>query len=200
MFLRSRRIEPKLTNTEEPTSRRSNSVPRSFKLQSPRVILDRSFVSNYFRQQENVEDVLNISTISLHSDSSDDPNKSVQFVNEETATRKIKQIRKINQRYADIKLHGKKLELHVGALQMHIIQHQNDETTPIDASNATDSVDATRETAIEVIENAEAIDLSADLQLSESFIDNQLLEWKQNGELTQVFEDFQAFLNENISE
>lgn len=121
--------------------------------------MDRSFVSNYFRQRENVEDKDDpqVSIISLHSNSLDDPDKSVQFVNEETATREIKQIGKMNHRMAELKLRYNKLELHVDALQKHIIQHQNDETTTIEVVNATDSVDDTRETLVEVVETQKSL-------------------------------------------
>lgn len=182
------RLRPRDRIQREAKPRRSTSLPNL------RVVLDRSFVANYLRQQGK-EQPQNISTISLNSNSSDDADKSVQFVNEEPATCEIKQIAKMNQQMAKLQLRCKKLELHVGALQNHVIDQQNIETIQSEAANADNVVDATHEA--QVIENAEAIDLSADLQLSESFIDNQLSEWKENGVLAQVFDEFQVFLNEN---
>lgn len=197
MLTRSRRrLE---TIDERPKLRRSRSVPSSIAMQNVRVNLDQSFVRNYLRNQEKVDDELNISTISLHSDASDDPDKSVQFVVEEKATREIQQIGKMNERMAALKLRCTKLELHVAALQKRIIQQDNVESSENSLTNATDSVDATHEISTETNENAGAIDSFGDLQLSDSFVNNQLKEWEHNGQLTEVLDEFKVYLNDNVT-
>lgn len=206
MSLRSHRNATENSDNKKSICRRSNSVPKSYKFEmnkgfpEARVVLDEAFVQNYLRQQEksDVDDILDISMISLHSDSSDDPDKSVQFVSEDRATHEIKQIGKMNHGMAELRERCKKLEVHVGALQNRVIQLQNEATTQSEVMDDNHSTNATNETSFEVIAVAESHDLSADLQLNESFVNNQLLEWKENGELNQVLDEFSAFLNENI--
>lgn len=89
---------------------------------SPKVVLDKDFVSKYLREKNecNIDNLTqDLSAISINESLSDD---SVEFVGEEPANREMKKISQLTQQNANQKKRIEKLNIHVRALQ-NVIQN-----------------------------------------------------------------------------
>lgn len=164
----------------------------------------------------------NSSTISVDSDM----NSSVEFVSEEKPSREATQIAKPNAKIVSLEKKNRAIELHVVALQRHVIA-QNQVPIEIQAGDAETDEESRKHAQAETQANANAnasanideekgeqanenrnnneeeegereisnIRLSDGNMLSESFIENQLHEWHQNGELDNLFHEYTGFVN-----
>lgn len=155
------------------------------------VVLDVTFVEKYLSAQKIMQDLTKqFSMMSLNSDfdmvQQDEANDSVVFVGEVQSTNDSVEIvaeeiasqeysahfRKMNKKIAALKTNNRRLAVQKSALEKQ-------------AKNATI-----------VVSDDENLDVS--LQLSESFVEKQVGEWRDNGELSQILNEFQQFIIENI--
>lgn len=117
----------------------------------------------------------------------DNLNASVVCTGESQATGEIKKIRQLCKIIYNQKYRIRRLELHVKSLQNIILNVPNEPTSvPEDIAPV--------EVGTDVDEGA--ID-GFDLTFNEEWVNNQIAEWRTNGELTQICDDFLAFIDEN---
>lgn len=110
-------------------------------------------------------------------ESVDDADKSVIFVEEKEATPKTKKIAQQNNEIEGLKVKIRSLKIHVKALESELCG--TSEPQNVDAEVNLPNV------------NADDLNLSVDDQ----WVQNQIEEWRNNGELSVVCAEFQNFAN-----
>lgn len=173
---------------------------------SPKVILDANFVHNYLKEQNKLEVddmVQNMSIVSLNDsiDSDGAAEKSVVFVSEFAASREMKKIAQLNDEVSQLTHRNKKLELHVKALQTRIRNPEN-ESQQTGTSNEEDTVvtstDDEKTDATTLNDGANSNDFSG--YFDEEWADEQIKQWRDNGELSIVLKEFEDFvMHTNLS-
>lgn len=125
-------------------------------------------------QNQDAASTQNDLTVSLN-DSEEEADTSVIFIGEEEATPKTKKIARQSEEISKLKLRIRSLKIHNRAL----------ETKLRDAPNPKNSDD------VQIDVNIGDLDMTID----EQWADNQIDEWRANGELTLVCNEFQDYLN-----
>lgn len=110
-----------------------------------------------------------ISIISLDSENGDD---SVIFVAEEAVSQDMKQLAKINRKVEQLEAHNRKMEVHIKALQSRVL-----------AQEAPNQIESTS---------------TENFNLSDSWIEKQINEWRDNGEIEEVIQDFEKFVEDQM--
>lgn len=150
----------------------------------PRVMIDRSFVANYLRsQQQNFKEesnaVKNISIIDLDN-SSDQMDDSVVFISEQKIEISPKtEIAALKKENSVQKNRIRKLEIYVGALQKVVLAGNKNAETP---------------------SNKPPIANDADLNLSidEEWVNQEIDQMRNDGNFSAVAAELEKFLDENV--
>lgn len=174
---------------------KTQSVPSTdvqLDIPEAKIILDKSFVANYLRAQEEKENdsgnvaqnasiiCINVSVIDLES--ADD---SVTFVSEDTASQQEIKLRDSNQKTMELSNKVKRLSIHCNALKGVILNKDKEM-----GSQQQPSVSSS-------LQHDSLNDLQADLDISynESWVKNQLQELAENGQIDEVFGEIDKYFD-----
>lgn len=149
-----------------------------------------------------------LNVVAAHSNESE-LDSSVEFVGVEKASKETMQIAKLNRKIAQLNSQNQQISTQFGILQRQIQsvrQNINEEIVIEDEDDEVIEVQPVIE-PVPIIQPAEAVDymdpnlanmdMSDSMALSESFVTAQLQEWADAGELGNVFDQMQQFLNGN---
>lgn len=163
----------------------------------PRIVLDNKFVSEYLRKQNEDQSVSSADVISL-ADSTDDENeKSVVFVSEEkppevSPKTECDRLRKENKH---LKNRMRKVEVHVEALQKHIIQQGQTSAEPIDIvpiENAATEIDPIENSPTE--NNPKGISSDLNISFDSEWVTNQIGQIQDEGNLSTIAAEMAKYM------
>lgn len=115
-----------------------------------------------------------------------DPNASVVFISEGKASAEIKKVRDLCKIIYRQKYRIRRLELHVKALKNVILNERID--SPNAKQTNMDTID---------VESDDNSNNEFDRLFDEDWIGNQIAEWRETGELSQICDEFIGFINSN---
>lgn len=147
----------------------------------PKIILNRLEVDEYVEKQKKKNEIVTLDdSIDSHGQ---DANSSIVFVSEERASAEVKKIRELYKTIYQQEDYIRRLKLHVKALQ-NVILNENK------ATNA-QQIDQF------AVPNEDENQMNAfDLTFDDDWVERQINEWRTNGELSKLCEDFVQFITE----
>lgn len=190
----------------------------------PKVILCDSFVADYFRSREGagIADNAdkNVSTILLDDSNTESNDSSVVFVSESTATRDMQKQAKMSGKLLAMKQKNRELKNRLERLERNGEKTPIDDSAvePQEISASSTKSDNTESTLndseseqttddrgydgdeegddVMIVEPPEINELlnALDVTYNETFLNQQLDQWQQTGELSVVFDEFQQYL------
>lgn len=144
----------------------------------PKVILDSYEVAEYFEKRKKKNEI-----VSVDDSVVGDLNESVVFISEERASAEVKKVRDLYKFIYQQKHRIRRLKLEVEVLQNIILK-----------DNKSMNAEPTNELMLpnEVENHSNTFDLTFD----DDWVEKQIIEWRENGEISQICDDFVQFINE----